>query len=198
MTVTLPRHHLVADAVELARIWCEGHSIGGRPALGHAMRVARTLCRHVSEPSVEAVAAALLHDGPGFAPDPAEVDAILTARFGPTVTHIVRTLEREDAIAATTAMMDADLWALQVSAADKIVAIASVLQRAARADDPAAFWHDRTPFVQGLPSLRAFTSRAAPHLPSAMTAELTSLIDHSDSAHQGFAAPAAADDTARR
>lgn len=81
MTVTLPRHPLLEDAVDLARVWCEGHTVGEAPALGHAMRVARALCRHVSNPPPEVVAAALLHDGPEFAADGEDIDAILSARL---------------------------------------------------------------------------------------------------------------------
>jgi hypothetical protein len=46
-----PRHPLVDDALELARVWCDGHIIDGSPALGHAVKVARTLDRHLIQPA---------------------------------------------------------------------------------------------------------------------------------------------------
>lgn len=186
MTVRFPSHPLVTDALTLATTWFEGHLIGGAPALGHALRVARTLCRFITWAPAEAVAAALLHDAPDLAPDPSAVDTILSSRFGPAVSHIVHVLHREGTVADRPMphliMTGADVWAVQVSTADKIVAIDCVLQRAARADDPASFWVQRSPFLERLPAFREFARNAAPYLPAPMTSELIGLCDQARSA----------------
>jgi hypothetical protein len=63
MTVlSRPRHPIVADALVLAGEWCRGQIIDGAPALGHAVKVALMLDRHVPDPAPELVAAVLLHE----------------------------------------------------------------------------------------------------------------------------------------
>jgi HD domain-containing protein len=93
--LTRPRHPTIDTALELARTWCAGHVIDDAPALGHAVRVALTLDRHLPDASPELIAAALLHDSPEFAPANLTLDELLTARFGPAVTRVVRALEAE-------------------------------------------------------------------------------------------------------
>jgi len=65
---------------------------------------------------------------------------------------------------------------LYVSTADKIVSISSVLRRAQLADDDRYWRHTRLAFVARLPYLRAFHTRAAPHLPAAMASDLGRLV----------------------
>lgn len=93
--LTKPRHPTVDTALALARTWCAGHVIDDAPALGHAIRVALTLDRHVPDAHPELVAAVLLHDSPEFAPAGLTLDELLTARLGPAVTRVVRALEAE-------------------------------------------------------------------------------------------------------
>jgi hypothetical protein len=58
----------------------------------------------------------------------------------------------------------------------------SVLRRAARAPDPAAYWGTRPAFVARLPYLAAFHAAAAPHLPRSMSAELGRLVARAEQA----------------
>lgn len=162
MTVlSRPRHPLVDDALALARIWCDGHVIDGSPALGHAVKVARTLDRHLFRPHPELIAAALLHDAPFFAPPDLNLDLVLTTRFRPGVTHTVRALEREHEALdtqVTPSFSTTDRWTLYATTADKIVAINAIVRRASRAADPAEFWRPRTAFVSRMPYFRAFAT----------------------------------------
>lgn len=135
-----PRHPTVDTALALARTWCVGHVIDDAPALGHAIRVALTLDRHVPDAHPELVAAVLLHDSPEFAPHSVNLDELLTARLGPAVSRVVRALEAEhiglDTIPGGPPIPIGDPWVLHASAADKIVALTSMLRRAATASDP--------------------------------------------------------------
>jgi (p)ppGpp synthase/HD superfamily hydrolase len=184
MTVlTRPRHPLVDDALALARVWCEGHVIDGSPALGHAVKVARTLGRHLIRPHPELIAAALLHDAPFFIPDGLDLDLTLTSRFGPVVTQTIRALEREhEALDSqmTPAFIDADRWTLYAIAADKIVAINAIVNRARRATNPTEYWQSRTAFVSRVPYFRAFANHAARLLPPLMAAELNAVVTHAE------------------
>ena len=178
--LTRPRHPTVEVALELARSWCAGHVIDDAPALGHAIRVALTLDRHVPDAHPELVAAVLLHDSPEFAPTDLTTAELLTTRLGPAVTRVVRALEAEhvglDTIPGGPPIPIADPWVLHSSAADKIVALTSMLRRAATAPDPAAFWARRAAFRALVPYFRGFHTVAAPHLPISMAAELDLIV----------------------
>jgi (p)ppGpp synthase/HD superfamily hydrolase len=186
MTVlTRPRHPVVAGALNLAHAWCAGHLIDGAPALGHAVKVALTLGRHISDPAPELVAAVLLHDSPEFAPPEVDLDTVLAARFGAPVARIVRALEREHLALDQRAISDVamqDLWVLYVSTADKIVSLESILRRAARAPDAAAYWDTRPTFVARVPYFAAFHATAARHLPPGMSSELGRLVARAEQA----------------
>jgi hypothetical protein len=186
MTVlSRPRHPIVADALVLAGEWCRGQIIDGAPALGHAVKVALVLGRHVPNASPELVAAVLLHDSPEYAPKDVDLDALLTARFGPAVTRIVRGLEREHIALDERPVPDVtteDRWTLYASAADKIVSLRSILRRASLAADPAAYWQSRRAFVTRVPYFAAFHTSAAPHLPPGMAGDLARLIVRAEQA----------------
>lgn len=186
MTVlSRPRHPIVADALALAREWCAGHIIDSAPALGHAIKVALTLGRHVPDPAPELVAAVLLHDSPEYAPKDIDLDALLTQRFGTPVRDIVRALEREHIALdqrAVPGVTTADQWTLWASAADKIVSLRSILRRAAHAADADAYWRTRHGFVTRVPYFAAFHTAAAPHLPPGMAGELARLVIHAEHA----------------
>lgn len=143
--LTLPRHPLVDAALAQARTWCAGRVIDDAPALAHAVKVTTTLSRHVPGLDPQLAAAALLHDAPEFAPAGLDLDEDLSARFGPTVTRVVRALEAEhralDQHDPPLADTDADV--LVVATADKIVALASLLRRAYVSGDPDGFWTAR-------------------------------------------------------
>jgi len=178
-----PRHPVIAEALAMARAWCAGHVIDGAPALGHAVRVALTLGEHVPDPPADLVAAVLLHDAPEYAPPGVNLDAVLSARLGRRVVEVVRALEREHhALTAQPLPLPHtdDPWTVQASAANKIVSLTSILRRSATAPDPDAYWRARQPFTDRIPYFRAFTTAAAPHVPSTMAAELERLITQTD------------------
>ncbi|BCB75524.1 hypothetical protein GCM10022251_28600 [Phytohabitans flavus] len=179
MTVfTPPRSPLVDDALELARRWCAGHTIDGAPALRHAVEVAITLDRYVPGTPAEIIAAALLHDAPELAVD-VDLDQVLTDRFGPSTTRVVRALEREHAALGQTPAppVDAgDVVTLAASTADKIVSLGSVLRRASFAGDRAAYWRARRPFLDLVSYFRAFHTAAHQALPDEMAAALDRLV----------------------
>jgi hypothetical protein len=157
---------VVADALDLARDWCAEHIIDSAPALGHAVKVALVLGQHVPNAVPELVAAALLHNCPEYAPKDIDLDATLTAWFGIRVTHVVRGLEREHIALDQRPVPDViiqDRWTLYVSATDKIVRLRSVLRRAARAPDPAAYWHARQALIARLPTSPP-SIRPPPHI----------------------------------
>jgi hypothetical protein len=186
MTVlSRPRHPIVADALVLAGEWCRGQIIDGAPALGHAVKEALVLGRYVPDPAPELVAAVLLHDSPEYAPKDVDLDALLTVRLGPAVTRIVRGLEREHIALDERPVPDVtteDRWTLWASAADKIVSVRSILGRAARAADPAAYWRSRRAFVVRVPYFAAFHTAAAPHLPPGMAGNLARLVVRAEQA----------------
>lgn len=190
MTVlTRPRHPAIATALELAKTWCAGQIIDGAPALGHAVKVALVLDRHLRNPPPELVAAVLLHDAPYFAPlPPINLDGLLTNRLGPEVTRVVRALEREHTALATQPVPTVDTsdrWTVWASAADKIVALGSILRRAGRADDPAGYWSRRQAFVDRVPYLRAFHTDTVDLLPGGTAGELGRLVSAAERATTG-------------
>jgi hypothetical protein len=186
MTVlSRPQHPIVADALVLAGEWCRGQIIDGAPALGHAVKVALVLGRHVPDAAPELVAAVLLHDCPEYAPKDVDLDALLTVRLGPAVTRIVRGLEREHIALDQRPVPDVtteDSWTLYASAADKIVSLRSILRRASRTADPAVYWQSRRAFVARVPYFAAFHTVAAPQLPPGMTGELARLVVRAEQA----------------
>jgi hypothetical protein len=186
MTVlSRPRHPIVADALTLAGQWCRGQIIDGAPALGHAVKVALVLGRHVPDASPELVAAVLLHESPEYAPKEIDLDVLLITRFGLRTARIVRGLEREHIALDQRPVPDVtteDRWTLYASAADKIVSLRSILRRASRAADPAAFWQSRRAFVTRVPYFAAFHTAAGPHLPPGMAGELARLVIRTEQA----------------
>jgi hypothetical protein len=169
--LTRPRHPLVATALRLARDWCQGHTVDGAPALAHAVQVAVKLGEHLPAAPPELVAAILVHDSPEFAPAGLDLDAVLTVWLGDDVRRVVRAMEREhltlDARQPQLPPLD-DRWTLYASAADKIVSLGSILERAAGANDPEHFWRAREPFIELVPYFREFHTEVAPLLPKAM------------------------------
>lgn len=183
---------MTAAALELARQWCAGEVIDGAPALRHAVCVARKLDEHLPHAAPALLAAALLHDSPYFAPAAEDLDAVLHARVGPEAARIVRDLEREhQALAGDRAAQVpiADPGTLCASAADKIVSLRSILERAAAADDPAAHWRSRPAFVARVGYFRDFQRAAAPRLPEAMARELGELVEAARRATAGVRGP---------
>jgi HD domain len=171
-------HPTIDVALILARKWCAGHVVGEAPALAHAVKVAATLRRHVPDADPQLVAAVLLHDSPEFAPPGVDLDAVL-AELGPQVPRIVRALHAEHAgldPAGGVPFDPADRWVWCASAADKIVALLSMLRRAAKSGDAAAFWARRSAFIDALPYFWAFYEAARLRLPQGMAAELGQLI----------------------
>jgi hypothetical protein len=179
MSILFPHGHpVVEEALRLARAWCAGHIIDDAPALAHAVKVATTLCRHLPDADPQLVAAVLLHDSPEFAPPEVELDAVL-ATLGPQVKRIVRALEAEhEAINSPSGppIDTDDTWVWCASAADKIVALTSLLSRAATSGDAATFLSKRDAFITALPYLWSFHQAAKPYLPETMAAELGQLV----------------------
>jgi hypothetical protein len=174
-------HPIVSTALALARTWCEGHQIDGAPALAHALRVASLLGTHVPTVTPELLAAALLHDAPDFAPAAGvgDLDAVLTDRLSAEVARVVRALtdehqELDEAGQAPPPIGDPPV--LLLSAADKIVSVASVLDRADAAPDPGEFWSTRRAFFTAVPYVRAVHQAAADYLPPALADALHALV----------------------
>jgi hypothetical protein len=187
-----PHHPLIAEALNLAMQWCRGHVIDEASALTHAVKVATTIGEHIEHPPPELIASALLHDAPYFAPHSTDLDEILSARLNPTVRSIVRALEREHTAMdkSTEPNVDpADHWTLYASAADKIVAVGSILRRAARTDDAAVFWQRRAAFVGRVGYFTAYSAQAGPHLPASMRTELISVVDMASRATASYRKP---------
>jgi hypothetical protein len=180
MTVlSRPCHPIVADALDLARDWCVGHIIDSAPVLGHAVKVALMLGRHISDPAPELVAAVLLHGSPEYAPKEIDLDVLLVTRFGLATARIVWRLEQERIALDQRPVPDvttADRWTLCASAADKIVNLRSILRRASRAPDPAAYWRTQRAVVDRVPYFTAFHTTTAPYLPPGMGEELARLV----------------------
>jgi len=69
---------------------------------------------------------------------------------------------------------------LQLSAADKIVSLATALGRATASGDPGAYWAARPTVRHQLRYLNAFYAATAPRLPDGMARELGYLIANTD------------------
>jgi (p)ppGpp synthase/HD superfamily hydrolase len=174
-----PLSPLLATALALARQWCAGQTIDGAPALRHAVQVTRVLAVHVPNISEHLLAAALVHDSPDFAPVGLDLDAVLNRRLSPGVTSIVRGLQAEHVAldgAGVPSVPTEDLEVLLVSAADKVVALNSMLTRAGTATEPDEFWQARHAFIALLGYFRAFADAGQPSLPSLLAVELRRLV----------------------
>lgn len=185
MTVlTPPRHPIVAQALAEARVWCAGRIIDARPALAHAASVAVTLGRHVPHASPELVAAVLLHDAPEFAPGELDLDAHLAETYGQEVARVVQALQAEhDALDSPDPPMHTDdLPVLLASTSDKIVALASLAQRAPRSGDAAEFFAQRPALLRLLPFFRRCQHAGVGLVPASMTSDLANVLDLIDRA----------------
>ncbi|GIJ29781.1 hypothetical protein Vqi01_49430 [Micromonospora qiuiae] len=179
MTVLSPPRPAVVDrALRDAKAWCAGHTIDDRPALVHAVRVAVTIGEHVPAPPQEVIAAALLHDAPDLAPPAPDVYEVLTAGYGPEVARIIAALQAEH-----QALDDPeppicvdDQPVLLASAADKIVALTSLLRRARATGDVTGFFARRPVLCGLLPHFRAFQQAACPRVPASMSAHLDAVL----------------------
>ena len=173
--LTTPRSALVDTALRLSRRWCAGHLIDGSPALGHAVKVAHKVDKHLPEADPALIAAVILHDSPYFAPEGTDLDAVLNDRLGPAVTRIVRGIEREHqalAVAELPKIDVSDPYTVVASAADKAVSIAAITRRAGRAPDAGVYWSTRRASIKRVPYFCAFADAAGPHLPAGLAREL--------------------------
>jgi hypothetical protein len=173
------QHPTVAAAQALARHWCAGQRIGEQPAFEHAAEVAQVLCGHLPAAAPDVVAAVLLHDSPDLAPPGIDLDTTLATLVSRETARLVRALQHEHDdldIHTVPTPPSHDLALMQASAADKIVSIRAVLDRADTASDPGTYWTQRHGFIAALPYFRAFHRAAQRALPLSMAAELGGLI----------------------
>ncbi|MDR7277713.1 metal-dependent phosphohydrolase [Catenuloplanes atrovinosus] len=173
-----PRHPLIEYALTDAQRWCEGHIIDGRPALAHATQVAATLAAHEPGIAPDIVAAALLHDSPDFVPAGFDLDGYLTARYSAETTRVVRALQAEHRAldSGAPAVLIDDQPVLLVSTADKIVALRSLLRRAAASGDTTAFFSQRAQLLDLVPHFSAFHLAAAPLIPAGLADALGGVV----------------------
>lgn len=177
--LTRPRPAMIDTAIDLSRGYCAGHVIGGSPALGHALKVARKIDEHHPAATPDLIAAAILHDAPYFAPVGTDLDTVLTERLSPDVTRIVRAIEREHEALEHSDVPDVktdDRDVLVASAADKVVSIGAIIRRARRAPDSRKFWGTRRLFIKRVPYFAAFSTAAEPHLPAGLARELATVV----------------------
>lgn len=179
-----PRPPQVERALHLARDWCQGRIIDDAPALRHAVAVARTLLHHAPDAPPEVVAAVLLHDSPEFAPDGVDLDALLMAEVGAGVAPLVRALEAEHLAmdAGQPPVAPDDRWVRLVSAADKIVAFRSLMDRARRSGDERAFWARRRGLRRVMPYFRGWVEQVVPSVPARMAVDLEAALAALDAA----------------
>ncbi|ETA02423.1 hypothetical protein CcI6DRAFT_02218 [Frankia sp. CcI6] len=182
--LTRPRPPVIEHALGIAREWCAGHIIDSAPALGHAVRVAVTLGRHLPDAPADLVAAVLLHDVPDYRGS-ALVDNAIEDRCGTRTLTMVWLMYGEHmamdlyATAPTRALRRLDRLPDLVMAAltaDKIVSMGYVLRGAERSTDPTRYWAARHPFLRLVPYLRAFHSATAQRIPETLGAELDQLV----------------------
>lgn len=177
--LSAPRHPLVAQALRQARQWCAGQVIDDRPAFAHAVTVAVTLGRHVADPAPDLVAATLLHDAPELAPPDIDLDLVLSRRFSAEVLRIVRALDIEHhALDRATPIIVEDLPVLLASTVDKIVALGSLLRRAAACGDVDRFFTARPGLLQLLPHFRACCDAGVGRVPASMSAQLDQVLEN--------------------
>ncbi len=181
-----PRDPLIEQALTDAGFWCHGHVIDDRPALAHAVRVARKLDEHApGRPSL--ICAALLHDSPLFAPDSIDLDAYLTGRYGSEVTRVVRAMQaqHEALDSANPPLLVDDLPVLLTSTADKIVALTSLLHRARLSGDVKGFFDVRQPLLRLQSYFRQYQQAGAALVPPGMATDLARALDQIDQATSG-------------
>ncbi|MCK9876618.1 hypothetical protein MXD59_12655 [Frankia sp. Ag45/Mut15] len=187
--LTRPRSALITTALDLARGWCAGHVIDNAPALGHAVRVALTLGRHMPVPDA-LLAAVLLHDVPDYR-DPDEVAAAIGDRCGISTLvmmwlihdeHAAMDLYPRDPAAAIRRLNRLPDPVAAALAADKTVSLRYVLGNARRAADPAAYWQARPAFRGLVPYLRAFHTATAHRIPASLAHNLDQQIGEAEKA----------------
>lgn len=184
MTVlTPPRHALVDSALLVARRWCFGRVIDDRPALTHAVRVADTIGAHRPLVEPQIIAAALLHDAPEFAPPELDLDRFLATVYGAEVRRLIRGMQVEhDALDRDEPIVPdpGDVNLILLSAADKVVALTSLLCRAHLCGDTTGFFAVRMPLSNLLTHFRRCQAAAMGAVPASMTADLGNILDALD------------------
>lgn len=174
-----PCHPIVRNALDLAGILCHGHTIGEAPAMRHAVLVARLLARHVPDVAAKLVAAALLHDAPDFAPAGADLDALLDTTVTPGVAPLVRALRAEhERMDSRGDPQIGDRDVTLVIAADMAIAFRSLVIRARRSGDEAAFWGRRAALRDQIPYFRGWAQLAQSQLPQGLRLELDGELDN--------------------
>ncbi|EFC84059.1 hypothetical protein [Parafrankia sp. EUN1f] len=182
--LTAPRPLVVTAALDIARRWCSGHQIDGAPALGHAVRVALALGRHLPDVSPSLTAAILLHDVPDYA-DTQTLGIEIGDRCGTDVLialwlihgeHTAMDLYQHDPDAAVRRLETLPSDVAAALAADKVVSLSYVLGCARRAWDIRSYWASRRAFLTLVPYFRAFVEVTAPRLPPALADELGGLV----------------------
>ncbi|MBB5868672.1 hypothetical protein F4553_002051 [Allocatelliglobosispora scoriae] len=172
-----PRHPIVERALRLSRLYYEGHVINEAPALNHAMRVAITLVEHEPDASPVMIASALLQDMPIYAPATVDVDIVLRDSVAEGVGPIVRGLAIEqDAMMSGKAARLASRSVMLIMAADRIVALRTLLERARSAPDQREFWIQRQRLRGMFEHFRAWYALAEPVLPVSMAIELSGVL----------------------
>ncbi|SNQ47072.1 conserved hypothetical protein [Frankia canadensis] len=188
--LTRPRSPVIEHALGIARDWCAGQIIDGAPALGHAVRVALTLGRHLPAVPPELTAAILLHDVLDYRGSDL-VDSTIARQCGQRTLTMVWLMYGEhtamDSYGAAPAMALRrlerlpDLVAAALTA-DKIVSVGYVLRGAQHTADPAAYWPARRPFLDLVPYLRAFHTATAHRIPTTLAGELDTLVRDAETA----------------
>ncbi|WP_055749638.1 hypothetical protein [Frankia sp. AvcI1] len=182
--LTAPRPRIVTAALDIARYWCAGQIIDGAPALGHAVRVALTLGRHLPDAPPELLAAVLLHDVPDYARADV-VDAEVGGWCGTNTLitlwaihdeHTAMDLYRTSPASAVRRLSRLPDGVAAALAADKTVSLRYVLTGARNAPDLAAFWATRHAFLTLVPYLRAFQAATAHRLPESLVRDLDQLV----------------------
>lgn len=181
--LAVPRDPIIDRALTLARRWCDGHMIDDAPALAHAVKVARTVAAYAPDATPQMIAAALLHDAPIFAPGQADLDLVLTHGVAEGVAPIVRALHAEhEAMMAGGTPSLCERHVTVVMAADKLVAFRSLVERASRCADEAAFWRQRTVLRGLFGYFRAWHATAQPMLPDTLGHDLILALDRLETA----------------
>ncbi len=180
----------------LARRWCAGRVIDQAPAFTHAVRVAEKLVEHWPDAPAVVAAAALLHDAPEFAPSTVDLGKVLTELVGydgATVAAVVWRVHGEHQRLNAMSMPAIDLedaHTVVVIAADKVVALASMLRRAAQANDMSRFWATRAPFLARVRYFRAFTTVTRDLLPGGLHGNLDRVVADVERVTAAHRAPA--------
>ncbi|MEV0650019.1 metal-dependent phosphohydrolase [Phytomonospora sp. NPDC050363] len=183
-----PRPPIVQAAMDLARPWCEGQIIDAAPAYAHAVKVALMLDKHIRPHPDWLTAAALLHDAPEYAPPDVDLDTVVSDACGPETIRVVRALADLHAAMGRGGPPDLDAVdepVLYAAAADKLVALTSILRRAKASGNPRAFFAERTAFRRAVPYFRAFVTHAQPRLPTTMATNLDTLVTASEALSGG-------------